>query len=276
MILSRKNSHRRRLPIKNHGRQIRIFLAALFVILPIHLAAEPSGAAISSFNAYVASIEARLAQQHRSGAAFLAPNHDAQSDPSQPIIEKLTPDPSPVAAGAMLHHWRGTAFVPGAKAADFDRLLRDLPDYPRYFAPQVLTAALLSGQEDHLHAAMRVRQHHVLTVVLDTDYEIDFGSLDDRHRYSTSRSIKVSEIASAGTSKEHVLNADEEHGFLYRLNTYWSYEERPEGLYLQVESISLTRSIPAGLGWAIGPFVESIPRESLEFTLQSAAKALRH
>jgi hypothetical protein len=241
LILSRKNSHRRRLPIKNHGRQIRIFLAALFVILPIHLAAEPSGAAISSFNAYVASIEARLAQQHSSAAAFLAPNHDAQPDPSQPIIEKLTPDPSPVAAGAMLHHWRGTAFVAGAKAADFDRLLRDLPDYPRYFAPQVLTAALLSGQGDHLHAAMRVRQHHVLTVVLDTDYEIDFGSLDDRH-----------------------------------LNTYWSYEERPEGLYLQVESISLTRSIPAGLGWAIGPFVESIPRESLEFTLQSAAKALRH
>lgn len=271
----RRSSQRIRLPIKSHGRQIRIFLAALFVILPIRLAAEPSSAAVSSFNAYVASVEARLAQQHRSATAFLAPTQPSQPDPSQPVIEKLTPNPSSITAGAMLHHWRGTAFVPGAKAADFDRLLRDLPAYPRYFAPQVLTAALLSGQGDHLRAAMRVRQHHVLTVVLDTDYEIDFGSLDDRHHYSTSRSTRVSEIASAGTSKEHALNADEEHGFLYRLNTYWSYDERPEGLYLQIESISLTRSVPSGLGWAVGPFVESIPRESLEFTLQSAAKALR-
>ena len=45
------------------------------------------------------------------------------------------------------------------------------------------------------------------------------------------------------------------------MNTYWSYEERDGGLYMQIESVSLTRSIPTGLGWAIGPFVESVPRD---------------
>jgi hypothetical protein len=40
---------------------------------------------------------------------------------------------------------------------------------------------------------------------------------------------------------------------------------------MQIESVSLTRSIPTGLGWAVGPFVESVPRESLEFTLRSCA-----
>jgi hypothetical protein len=59
------------------------------------------------------------------------------------------------------------------------------------------------------------------------------------------------------------------------MNTYWSYEERDGGLYMQVESISLTRSIPHGLGWVVRPFVESVPRESLEFTLRSACNALR-
>jgi hypothetical protein len=62
---------------------------------------------------------------------------------------------------------------------------------------------------------------------------------------------------------------------MWRLNTYWSYEERDGGLYMQIESVSLTRSIPSGLGWALGPFVESVPRESLEFTLQAASRALR-
>jgi hypothetical protein len=78
-----------------------------------------------------------------------------------------------------------------------------------------------------------------------------------------------------GTPAERALSSSEEHGFLWRMNTYWSYEERDGGLYMQIESVSLTRSIPTGLGWAIGPFVESVPRESLEFTLRAACNALR-
>jgi len=121
---------------------------------------------------------------------------------------------------------------------------------------------------------MRIRQKHVITVVMDSTYDVTFGQLDGRHGYSISRSTRIDEIASPGTRAEHALSASEEHGFLWRLNTYWSYEERDGGLYLQVEAISLTRSIPSGLGWVVGPYVESIPRESLEFTLNSARQAL--
>jgi hypothetical protein len=85
----------------------------------------------------------------------------------------------------------------------------------------------------------------------------------------------VAEIAAPGTAHERALAPSEDHGFLWRMNTYWSYQERDGGLYTQVESVSLTRSIPAGLGWAIEPFIESVPRESLEFTLRSARNALR-
>jgi hypothetical protein len=122
---------------------------------------------------------------------------------------------------------------------------------------------------------MRVRQRHVVTVVLDTTYDVDFGRLDPSHGYSSSQSTRIVEIDAPGTPEERALTSDEEHGFLWRLNTYWSYEERDGGLYMQIESVSLTRSIPPGLGWMIGPFVESVPRESLEFTLRSACNALR-
>ena len=105
--------------------------------------------------------------------------------------------------------------------------------------------------------------------------EINFKKLDIQHGYSISRSTQISEIDSPGTNAERALNSSEEHGFLWRLNTYWSYEERDGGLYMQIESVSLTRSIPNGLGWAIGPFVESVPRDSLEFTLRSTCNALR-
>ena len=177
--------------------------------------------------------------------------------------------------GALLHHWRGSAFVPGARAQDFERLMRDFNAYPEHFSPQVLRARVLAQQGDHLQAEMRVRQRHAITVVMDTAYDIAFVRLDAEHGYSISRSTRISEIDRPGTSDERALGPGEGHGFLWRLNTYWSYEERDGGLAMEIESVSLTRAIPTGLGWAVGPFVESVPRESLEFTLRSVCKALR-
>ena len=191
------------------------------------------------------------------------------------IVEQLTPSTGTDLPGAMLHHWRGTAFAPGAKAADFERLMRDYNSYPRYFSPQVLQARVLMQHDDRYQAWMRVRQRHIITVVMDTTYDIAFGQLDAQRGYSISKSTHISEIDSPGTSSERALNSKQEHGFLWRLNTYWSYEERDGGLYMQIESVSLTRAIPTGLGWAIRPFVESVPRESLEFTLRSTCNALR-
>jgi hypothetical protein len=177
--------------------------------------------------------------------------------------------------GAMLHHWRGTAFAPGATAADFKRLMENYAAYPKIYSPDILQARVLAQQDDHFQVMMRIRQKHMITVVLDTTYDIAFGRLDAQHGYSMSRNTRVSEIDSPGTRNERALGPDDDHGFLWRLNTYWSYEERDGGLYMQVESVSLTRSIPPGLAWVIKPFVESVPRESLEFTLRSTCNALR-
>ena len=240
-------------------------------------AVEPTPAATAAFNSYIEKVEARLAQRHGSANGFLAlePQNAARLRQGETIVEKLTPATGAEFSGAMLHDWRGSAFAPGATAADFERLMRDFNAYPQRFAPEVTQATIQLQQGDYYQATMRVKQKHVITVVMDTSYDIVFGKLDDRRGYSRSRSTRIVEIDAPGTSKERTLSGSEEHGFLWRLNTYWSYEERDGGLYMQIESVSLTRSIPTGLGWAIGPFVESIPLESLEFTLRATRDALR-
>ena len=255
-----------------------ILFAVMATASPV--GADPAPAAVSAFNKYVSAVESRLAQQHSSQDGFLAPAGPGQHSEQrlsrrEPIIERVPTAAGAEFPGAMLHHWRGTAFVPGAKAADFERLMRDFRAYPQRFSPQVIEARVLLEQGDHFQVAMRVRQRHVITVVMETGYDVVFGRLDARHGYSISRSTGVSEIDAPGTHAERALGPGEEHGFLWRLNTYWSYEERDGGLAMQIESVSLSRSIPTGLGWAIGPFVESVPRESLEFTLHSACGALR-
>jgi hypothetical protein len=267
-------------------------LLTIFALLCLHsqrLFAQPSPAAVAAFNAYTQSIESRLAQQHRSTTNFLSVDSDPQAlvrlRSGEVILENLTPARAQ-SDGSLLHHWRGTAFAPGATAADFERLLSDFNAYPIHFSPEVTQAKLVSPGSpacglgtlgcsengNHLQAAMRIRQRHVITVLMDTAYDITFGQLDAHHGYSISRSTSISEL---DPKTNRALSPTEEHGFLWRLNTYWSYEERDGGLYLQIESVSLTRAIPTGLGWVIGPYIESIPRESLDFTLRSAVTAIR-
>ncbi len=260
-------------------------LSRILILLPlgapsIGLAVEPSAAAVSAFNSYVGAVESRLAQQHRSQGGSLAPvgsgaPGDMRLRRGELIVEQLTPPASSGLPGAMMYHWRGTAFAPGAKAADFERSMKDFNAYPQRYSPQVLQTRVTAQQGDRYQVVMRVRQKHVITVVMDTAYDVTFARLDQRHGSSISRSTRISEIDSPGARNERVLKPEEAHGFLWRLNTYWSYEERDGGLYMQIESVSLTRSIPTGLGWAIGPFVKSVPRESLEFTLRSTCNALQ-
>jgi hypothetical protein len=237
---------------------------------------EAPAPALAAFDTYTGTVEAKLAQDHRSRVSFLAGEAGTAEGQlrlrrGEVLIDEIK---APGVEGAMVHDWRGSAFAPGAKAADFENLLVDYDAYPRVFAPQVLKARRLMLDGGHVQGWMRVKQKHVITVVLDTTYDGHHGGLDAQDRWSVTRSTKVEEIEGVGTSHERALTPQEDHGFLWRMNTYWTWQERDGGLYLQIESVTLSRGLPEGLAWIVQPFVESIPRESLEFTLRAASRAV--
>jgi hypothetical protein len=238
------------------------------------MATAPKPAALTAFDSYVAQVESRLEKQHRSAKDFLAPEDKARVRAGEQVIEQVPPPSGSDLPGAMLHHWRGTAFAPGATAADFERLMNNFEAYPKYYAAQVDQARILARRDDDFQVLMRTRQKHVITVVLDLNLDITSGRLDAQHGYSLSRSAQIAEIESPGTPRERALGPNENNGFLWRLNTYWSYVEGDGGVYMQIETVSLSRAVPEALGWAIKPFLESVPKESLEFTLSSTCDAL--
>lgn len=247
---------------------------AILLVASVSVTAQPSPAATTAFDLYVARVEARLNAQHSSAEGFLGTLDFARLRRGELIVEQLTSGAGTELSGALLHDWRGAAFIPGVTAADFERVMKNFGGYPRVYAPEVVSARVLSRDGDHFQVMMRVRQKHALTVVMDTTYDVRFGRMDGTHGYSTSRSAKIAEIDAAGTAHERALAPGDEHGFLWRMNTYWSYEERDGGLYIEIESVSLSRSIPVGLEWAVGPFVESVPRDSVVFTLEATRQAL--
>src|SRR5580698_3118653 len=150
----------------------------LFSTASILVAEVPTPAAVTGFDDYVGQVEARLAGQHKSAEGFLAPVDEARVKNGDVVLEHLTPAATKELAGALLQDWRGTAFVPGAKGADFERVMRNFETFPQIYSPEVLSASVPLKDGDHYHVAMRIKQQHIITVVLDMTYDTMFGKLD--------------------------------------------------------------------------------------------------
>ena len=86
-------------------------------------------------------------------------------------------------------------------------------------------------------------------------------------RLSRALAERIAEVENAGKPGEKEKPRDEGAGYLWRLNTYGRYEERDGGGYIELETLALSRSVPAILAWLVNPYVRSIPREYLSRTL---------
>ena len=246
----------------------RLALAVCILLAATHArAATLKPEARAAYERYVASVEARLNQRHQSAQNFILieDKDDSKLRQGKLVVRRYKADVDP--PGAMVHHWSAAMLVPGATSQDFLRVVRDYERYPEFYSQEFVRAKILDQEGDEYKLLTRVAQHRVATVVLDVESDTFFGALDAAHGYTVSKSTDVREIADPGKSSEHVVPRGHEHGFLWSLNLYWSYEERPEGLLVQCETVSLTRDIPWGLGWLIKPLVQSIPRDALTYTL---------
>jgi hypothetical protein len=176
--------------------------------------------------------------------------------------------------GGLVHHWVGTAFVPGATLAQTLMILQDYDRHERIYAPAVARSKLLSREGDRFRLFLRFKMKKVITVVVNSEHDALFTSAAPDRSEGWIHSTRIAEVENPDEPGEREKPAGEDTGYLWRLNTYWRLLARDGGLYIQCESVSLTRGIPVGLGWLVGPFVTSIPRESLTFTLETTRKQL--
>ncbi len=174
----------------------------------------------------------------------------------------------------MIHHWIGTVFIPGATLAQTLALEEDYDHHQGFFRPDVMRSKILRHDGNDFTIELRLYKKKVITTVLDTEHEVHYTFVDSTHAWSRSRTTRIQEVDNAGEKDERLQPAGHDRGFLWRMNTYWRFEEKDGGTYVECQSVSLTRDIPTGLGWLIGPYVTSVPRESLTFTLATTRSAV--
>jgi len=245
--------------------------------------AELKPETLAAFDRYVGQAEQRM-NEELSRNTFLLPDawpserRDAAYQRlrrGEMVIEGLNQGATEARVPhGLIHHWVGIVFIPGVTLEQTLALIQDYDHHQDVYAPEVMRSRLVRRDGDDFHIFLRLRKHKVTTVVLDTEYDVHFVRLDAHRVYSLSHSTRISEVENPGSRDERDRPPGNDHGFMWALDTYWRFLETRDGVFVQCEAISLTRDIPNRLGWLIGLFVQSIPRESLEFTLTTTRKAV--
>jgi hypothetical protein len=173
----------------------------------------------------------------------------------------------------LVHHWYGTTFLPGAKVSDLIAWVQDYDRHEDYY-DEVEQSRLLSRDEEVFEIFLRLRRKKIVTVHYNTEHEVAYRKLGPGRVASRSEARKIAEIESPGTSREQEKPAGDDQGFLWRLNSYWRFQQEEDGVTVELESVSLSRTIPLPVRWMVEPIINDVPRESLEAALLPMREAL--
>src|SRR5688500_15481964 len=106
------------------------------------------------------------------------------------------------APGGMIHHWVGTAFVPGATIDQALSVLRNYNEHHRIYAPTVAASKLLSRDGDRFTFSLRFAMKKVITVVVNSDHEAVFRRPAADRAEGWIHSTRIAEVENPGTPAE--------------------------------------------------------------------------
>jgi hypothetical protein len=223
-----------------------------------------------AFSKYTSFAEKELNQRAKGGLSFLyegdSPLDMARLLRGDTIVRNLNKNDN--TPSGIIHDWIGTLFIPGAVLNDVTDILIDYDSHKNVFS-EVIESEMVKKSKNHMITYLRFKKKEIITVVTDTYHEADLYFYPGNKAQLISRSTKIQEVNDFGTKDERLLPEGDDHGFLWRMNSYWSLEETGEGVVVECRSITLSRDIPTGLGFILKPITSRMPRNSLESVLMT-------
>ena len=104
-------------------------------------------------------------------------------------------------AGGLIHDWTGIVLIPGVSMSQVISVLQDYEHAFQYYGPQVVKSRLLERSGNDFRVSLRLKQVHIVTVVLDSEYRVHYTFPDATHALSRSYSTRVAEVENAGEAQ---------------------------------------------------------------------------
>lgn len=233
---------------------------------------------LEAFDAYILEAEREMVQTQQGTPPVLWAQRQperAQKVSRGQIVAEFWGGQGPIRVpGGLIHDWIAAAFMPDSTIPEIFAVIQDYDNHKSVYKPEVIDSKLIRREGNDFQIYLRLLKKKIITVVLDTDHEVHYRPLDRSRWACRSYSTRIAEVENAGSQSERILQPDAGYGFLWRLYSYWQFEEHDQGLIVECRAISLTRDVPFGLGWAIEPIVQKLPKESLIHTLEATRRAL--
>ena len=257
-------------------------LAAVLILLGVH----PSAGAATltqetkeAWDTYLREANAAMQARLQPGAHFLwlddEPGRKESIRAKSPYITPIDAHiPKKVPSG-LIHDWLGAGFIPNVKIEDIVRILRDYDKYKEIYKPGVIESIShgRDGVKD-LFSMRLVNKSVVAKTALDTECEVSYIRVDDRHWYGFSNTTHIREVDKFGTPGQRTLPEDQGTGLIWRLSSITRLEERDGGVYAELEAIALSRDIPAAFRLFVTPIVRRVSRDSLTTSLHQTKAAI--
>lgn len=234
---------------------------------------------LKKFEAYIRNAEAEMERTVRGDQPFMWCDADperAKQVRAGKIVAQFWTGRGPLKMpSGLIHDWIGAAWMAGTTIDHTLALIQNYDNHVNIYQPEVIGSKLLSRSGNDFQIYLRLLKKKIITVVLDTYHEVHYLPVGRTRWMCRSYTTRIAEVENAGKANETVLAPDTGYGFLWRLYSYWRFQERDRGVDAECRAISLTRDVPLGLGWLIEPIVQELPKESLVHTLECTRQALR-
>lgn len=255
---------------------------ACVATLLLSLAARPLVAAglkpetLHAWDQYIQALDMDRENRITGNGPFLlmdeSPDLQRRLQRNEVVVTKH--DPRKVPQG-MIHDWVGAMFIPNIS---LDQAMSVLTNYQRYgevYNQLLKDCSVLERNGDSVElSAIAVQKAMSVTAAVETDNRIHIVRLDPKRAYITSNATRIQEIADYGQSSEHPFPDDRRPGYVWRAVVNERLEARDGGVYLELETVALSRGIPVEFRWLVKPLTDELPRRMMVDMLNDTRAAL--
>ena len=247
--------------------------------MPLHaqLVVKLEPQTVTEFEHYVAGVETSLKERWSGKRNFLSIEDDAETKDrvvgGTLLVRRMGGGSAPIeVTNGLIHDWIGAVYMPNANMERVLAILQDFDNHKNIY-PEVADSRLIRRNGNDLTGYWRLQQKGIVPAVFNVEQDASYQQLAPGKWKCQAYARNITEIDMSLFTRGRKFPLGQGHGYLWRLYAYWSLESFQGGVLAECRTVSLSRDIPPALSWAVSPYVDKMPQDSLASTMKHTRSA---
>src|SRR5947209_3465483 len=232
---------------------------------------------VGDFKRYSRQVESELNARWTGKRSFLSVE-DQPEELSKVLAGDVSVQPAvkdnPISAfKGLIHDWVGAVFIPHTSMETILEILQNFDRHHQYY-PNIVRSKLIKRNGNEIEGFWRLeRKDPLFPQVLDLTQVAHYQRWGADKWSCRAYTERLLDVEDAGTADEKSLPPNRGHGFLWRFDAFWSLQRWKDGVLAECRTVSLSRDVPHAFTWAVKPFIQTLPRDTLAGTLRDTRNA---